>query len=180
MAFLPYAFNARTVAPAAEFGAIPAGEYLVSIVKSSVENTKAGDGQYLKLVFSVLEGLHKGAQVFDMLNLVNRNTDTVDIAQRKLSAICHAVGIMDVTQSEQLHDKPIRIKVSYEPAKGEYGENNRVKAYKAATAKSSSSPARAGELLPAAGKVQPWKKAPSMHMADSSTKMEAIADDVPF
>lgn len=130
MAFLPAAFDANTVQPAAELGALPAGEYIVAITDSALEFTKAGDGQFLKLVFSVLEGPQKGAKVFDRLNLVNRNQTAVEIAQRALSAICHAVGVMAVTQSEQLHDRPLKIKVSYEPPKDGYGEQNRIKAYK--------------------------------------------------
>ena len=130
MAHLPFAFDARTVDPATELGALPSGEYIVAITDSAMESTKAGDGQFLKLVFSVLDGPHKGAKVFDRLNLINRNQTTVDIAQRALSAICHAVNVLGVQDSQQLHDKPLKIKISYEPAKGEYGEQNRVKAYK--------------------------------------------------
>ena len=109
MAHLPFAFDARTVDPATELGALPSGEYIVAITDSAMESTKAGDGQFLKLVFSVLDGPHKGAKVFDRLNLVNRNQTAVEIAQRALSAICHAVGVMAVTQSEQLHDRPLQV-----------------------------------------------------------------------
>jgi hypothetical protein len=203
MAHLPYAFDARTVAPAAELGALPAGEYLVAITDSEFEDTKARDGKFLKLVFSVLDGPHKGAKIFDRLNLINKNQTAVDIAQRALSAICHAVGVLGVQDSQQLHDRPLKIKVNYEPAKGEYGENNRVKAYKPAketlsppvvpalgTAAGTPQPNAYEEAkgrakgtpptaIPPAGKATPWRKAP-MHLADASTKKEAVEDDSPY
>ncbi len=56
----------------------------------------AGDqqrhGQFLWLMLDILEGPHKGRRVFDQLNLVNQNPTTVEIAQRALSAICHATA----------------------------------------------------------------------------------------
>lgn len=212
MASLPSYFDANTVAPAAELGALPAGEYLVAITDSAMEDTKARDGQFLKLVFSVLEGPHQGAKIFDRLNLINRSQTAVDIAQRALSAICHAVGVFGVEDSQQLHNKPLKIKISYEPAKGEYGETNRVKAYKPAKdytpvtvlsapvvpvlgtrrpqpnayeeAKGRVKPAvpAAPATAPASKAIPSWRRPPaaSMHMADASTKKEAIEDDVPF
>lgn len=132
MAFLPAAFDARTVAPATELGALPAGEYLVAITDSALEYTKAGDGQFLKLVFTVLDGPHQHAKVFDRLNIVNRSPTAVEIAQRALSAICHATGVLAIQDSTELHNKPLRIKVSYEPPKDGYSEQNRIKAYKPA------------------------------------------------
>ncbi len=199
MAFLPFAFDARTVAPATELGAIPAGEYTVAITDSGMEPTKAGDGQFLKLVFTVLDGPHKGAKIFDRLNLVNRNQTVVDIAQRALSAICHAVRVFVIRDSAELHHKPLRIKVSFEPAKGEYGEQNRVKAYKPVTgsapvaptanapsanayeaAKGGKRPSQAAPAtIPAAPSDMPWRRlVPAIPEPAPAT--ETAADDLHF
>ena len=51
----------------------------------------------------MLDGPYKGRKLFDRLNLVNANPVTVEIAQRTLSAICHATGRMQVQDSEELH-----------------------------------------------------------------------------
>lgn len=199
MAFLPFAFDARTVAPAAELGALPAGEYTVAITDSNLEPTKAGDGQFLKLVFSVLDGPHKGAKVFDRLNLVNRNQTAVDIAQRALSAICHAIRVFAVQDSVELHNKPLVIKISYEPAKGEYGEQNRVKAYKPVNGTTSApapvaantyeaakgghrpSQSRPQSDVPPAPATMPWRKSSPPAAATYPLPVaEASTDDVPF
>lgn len=151
MALLPAAFDHTTVSPATELGALPAGEYLVAITDSALEYTKAGDGQYLRLVFTVLDGVNKGAKIFDRLNLVNRNPTAVDIAQRALSAICHAIELRGVLQqSEQLHNQPLKVKVSYEPPKNGYSEQNRVKAYKPANEGITS-----GQVMPRASSAGP-------------------------
>ena len=61
--------------------------------------TKDGGGQYLWLELDVLEGPLAGRKLFDRLNLVNASAQTVEIAQRTLSAICHATGRLQVQDS---------------------------------------------------------------------------------
>ena len=53
---------------------------------------KASTGQMLWLDMEVPEGTCRSRHVYDHLNLVNPNPTAEDIAQRTLSAICHAVG----------------------------------------------------------------------------------------
>lgn len=184
MAFLPSVFDANTVTPAAELGALPAGEYLVAITDSAMEYTKSGDGQFLKLVFTVLDGAHKGAKVFDRLNLINRNPTAVEIAQQSLSAICHATGVLVVRDSAQLHNVPLRIKIAYVPPKGEFGEKNDVKAYKPVNAVNGKGtpgqPARPGPApapRPAPTQAPSWGAPPAAAPAPQAA--DAPAADAP-
>lgn len=116
MASLNGTFDASGVAPAVPMEVLPAGKYLSHLIESEMLPTKSGDGQYLKLVFEVLEGPFARRKIFDQLNLANRNVQTVEIAQRQLSAICHAVGQIQVADSEQLHFKPLLVTLKVEPA----------------------------------------------------------------
>jgi hypothetical protein len=109
-------FDATTIAPATPFEVLPPGKYLAHIIESEMIPTRMGDGQYLKLTFEVLEGPYQGRKIWDQLNLVNANQQTVEIAQRMLSAICHAVGQVHVSDSEQLHFKPLIVTLKVEPA----------------------------------------------------------------
>ena len=68
-------------------------------------------GKYLWLMLDILEGPQQGRKVFDQLNLVNANPTTVEIAQRTLSAICHATGRLQVNDSDELHLIPLTIQV---------------------------------------------------------------------
>ena len=115
MAQLNQHFDANTVEPAAPFELLPPGRYVAQIVQSEMRPTKAGNGQLLWLELDVLEGPHQGRKIWDQLNLVNPNQQTVEIAQRTLSAICHAVGQMQVTDSEQLHFRPMQVTLAVEP-----------------------------------------------------------------
>ncbi len=116
MAMLNQHFDASNVPPATPFEPIPAGKYLAQMIESEMKPTRAGDGQLLAMTFDILDGPLTGRKIWDRLNLVNNNAQTVEIAQRQLSAICRAVGVLQVSDSEQLHFKPILITVKYKPA----------------------------------------------------------------
>jgi hypothetical protein len=163
MAQLDETFDATSVAPAEAFEVLPAGKYVAQIVESDMKPTKNGDGQYLWLELEILEGEYKGRKTWDRLNLVNPNSQAVEIAQRALSAICHATGIMAVNDSEELHWKPMLITVRVRPPKGDYSASNDVRGYEpvggtapAAQPTGSSQRAAPAGSTPAAGAKPPW------------------------
>ena len=136
MAQLNQHFDASTVEPSQPRELLPPGRYTVQIVQSEMRPTKAGDGQLLWLELDVIEGPHQGRKIWDQLNLVNRSQQTVEIAQRTLSAICHAVGQLQVSDSEQLHFRPVVANVVVEAdsrdghlAPHEKRKQNKVKGY---------------------------------------------------
>jgi len=104
-------FNADTVEPSSGFEVIPIGDYKAVVTASEMKDTKKGNGKYLQLTYDILEGKYKGRKLFDRLNLKNSNQKTVEIAQRDLSALCRAVGVMHPHDSGELHNKPFIISV---------------------------------------------------------------------
>jgi hypothetical protein len=163
MARFDTSFDATSVEPTTAQELLPAGKYRAQIVESEMRVTKNGMGQFLWLMLDILDGEHKGRKIFDQLNLVNPNPTTVEIAQRTLSAICHATGKMHVSDSEELHLIPMTIQVKIRPPKNGYGESNAV-AYlppdRAAAARAAK-PASAAPATPAAPPKMasaPWNK----------------------
>ena len=127
MASFGHTFDASSIEPSTGYEVLPPGKYLAQIVASEMRVTKDGHGQYLYLEVDILEGQYAGRKLFDRLNLVNANPDTVQIAQRTLSSICRAVGKMQVSNSEQLHLIPLIADVRVRPPKGMYGESNSIR-----------------------------------------------------
>ncbi|TVQ59729.1 MAG: DUF669 domain-containing protein [Rhodobacteraceae bacterium] len=169
MANLGATFDATTIDPAKPYEVLPPGKYVVQIVSSEMRPTKDGAGQYLWIEIDVIEGEHAGRKLFDRLNLVNANPQTVEIAQRTLSAICHATGRMQVRDSEELHLVPLIADVTVQPPKNGYGESNKVRylpldraaAPARATASRATPPQTAAPMRPAEGGFTsvPWKQA---------------------
>lgn len=150
-------FNAADIEPAAPISALPPGRYPVAISKTEMKDTKAGTGQYLQIELTITSGPASNRKLWARLNLVNPNQQAVDIAYRELSAICHAVGVLQVNDSDELLGREMMVDVGIEK-NGQTGEDtNRVKGYAAigSTPAKSAPPA----AKPAAAKAAPWAKA---------------------
>ncbi|MEK9754407.1 MAG: DUF669 domain-containing protein, partial [Rhodospirillaceae bacterium] len=130
MAQLGGTFDATNVAPKTDFELLEPADYPVMIVASAMKPTKSNTGQYLEIEMDVIDGPRKGAKLWDRLNLVNPNAKAQEIAERTLSAICHATGVMSVSDSEQLHGRAMLATVKVKPAEGEYGPKNEIGTYK--------------------------------------------------
>ena len=170
-------FDATQVQPNQPFEVIPGGKYPVQIVASEMKLTSDGDGQYLSLEHEIIDGQYKGRKLWNNLNLKNRNPQTVEIAQRELSAICHATGKLHVADSEDLHFIPMLVTVRHKPAgpdkNGVHREaKNEIKGYepmsgaapRPAVQTRPAVVAAAPAAQPAAARVStvpPWRKAKS-------------------
>lgn len=127
-------FNANEVEPNASFEPIPAGKYLAAITESEMKPTKNGGGSYLQLTFTILEGEYKNRILWARLNLNNPNVTAVKIARSELSAICHAVGVMQPKDSVELHNLPLLITVKVKKRSDSDELTNEVKGYAPKTA----------------------------------------------
>jgi hypothetical protein len=145
-------FDANEVEPLGSFEPLPVGEYVVVIESTEMKDASTGRGQYLQLVYNVIDGDFKGRKLFDRLNLVNESTQAQEIAQRALSSICRAVSVMHPQNSEELHDKPFIVKVAIRPAKGEYQASNVVREYKPLETECAPAAAPAAKKSPVMGK----------------------------
>lgn len=132
MAQLFAQFDATTVAPQDTFDCLPAGIYIAQATDSEIKPLKSGNGSALNFTFTVLDGQFAGRKLFARLNIQHSNKTAEDIAQKQLSQLCHAAGVLKVSDSSQLHNKPVKIKVSIrKDDSGQYGDQNEIKAFEA-------------------------------------------------
>lgn len=123
-------FDARQIAPDIGFDTVPKGWYIVMMDESEMKATKAG-GAMLKCRFVIADGQFKGRKLFTQINLRHDNPIVVEIGQKKLSAIAHAVGVLLVQDSQQLHNIPLKVRVKIrKDDSGQYDDQNEITAYK--------------------------------------------------
>ena len=149
-------FDANQVDPSVVMEPLPAGWYKAVITTSEEKPTKAQTGSYLQLTLEVIDGQHQGRKITDRLNLNNPNATASEIAYRTLSAICHAVGVMTPRTSDDLHDKPLMVKVKVKPADGQYGASNEDAGYEAPGKTTTQETVSAGAS--SGGATPPWKR----------------------
>jgi len=159
-------YDATQHDPTNPFDPVPAGTYTVAITASEMKPTQAGDGKFLKLEFTIIDGEYRGRKVWDRLNLSNPNQTAVSIAQSTLSAICHAVNVLQPRDSLELHNLPLTARVTVKRREDTGDLTNEVKAYAKkgttmAAPTEASAPAQAPQApqtAQAAKNVPPWQR----------------------
>jgi hypothetical protein len=147
-------FNSATVEPmpSRSFDPLPRGEYEMMIVKSDVKATQAGTGHYIELEMHVLGGEHSGRRIWERLNVNNPNKTAQDIAEAALASLCHAIGVTEIGETEELHDTPFIARVDIDKKEP---TRNRIMGYVTAGAPAKPAPtARPVAAAPATKK--PW------------------------
>jgi len=130
-----------------EFKPLPEGWYDVKITDADVKTTKSGTGKYIKLAYQIIGADYSGRLVFDMITIINDNEKAVEIGKRNLGSLMGAIGVNEVSDTDQLIGHDLQIKVKIKPAEGEYPEGNNVTSYKALESgkKPSTSESKKGE-----------------------------------
>ncbi len=123
-------FDSEKIEPMGSFDPLPIGDYTVIISATEIKDTKTGKGQYLQLVYDVVEGEYQSRKLFDRLNIRNENVTAQEIAQRALSSICRSVGVIHPKDTDELKNIPFVVKVGIRAASGEYQASNVIKEYK--------------------------------------------------
>jgi uncharacterized protein DUF669 len=160
---LPGGFDATAVEPqeARTNEPLPAGAYDVEITGSEVKDAKSGNGTGLKLEYTVLGPTHARRKIFQYINLRHTSAQAEQIGQSQLSALCRALGIPKLTDSDQLFQRTLRVTVKVRPSRDGFDASNDVTAYEAlGTAPppaSRQAPAPTAAAKPAGGSL-PWQK----------------------
>jgi hypothetical protein len=136
---------------------LPEGDYEMMVVKSASKATRAGNGHYLELEMQVISGNYSGRRHWERLNLDNPSEKTVKIAQEQLAKLCMALGLDDVSDSEELHDRPFIAEIGID---SKDAKSNRIYDYKSAEG-AAPAPAPAVAAKPAAvaapaKSARPW------------------------
>ena len=124
-------FDATQVPPdSGQLDPVPAGWYIVSVDESELKPTSDGLGARLAVRFSILEGQFANRKIYTGFNIRNANPVAQEIAFKQLSALAHAVGVLQVQDSQQLHNIPLKVRVKIRPPKDGYDAQNDITAFK--------------------------------------------------
>jgi hypothetical protein len=83
MAKLDFVFDPNTVEDRPDFSLFPVGEYIAEVTASDYKPTKSGNGKYIELEFTILDGEYAGRKYWDRLNVRHENKVAMDIANGK-------------------------------------------------------------------------------------------------
>lgn len=123
-----FQFDASQVQPdTGVMDPVPAAWYNVMAEKSEIKPTKAADGScFLEFMYTIVDGQYAGRKLFDRFNIRNSNPQAQEIGYKQLSALSHAVGVINWQDSAQLHNIPFKVKVKVRAADGQYEASNEI------------------------------------------------------
>ena len=156
MAFLDEEFSVDTLPVGNNnFEPLPEGWYNATITGAEIKSTKAGDGKFIAVKYTITGPTHQGRVVFGNLNIKNASTKAEEIGRSQLGDIMRAIGLAKVTDTDQLIGGNLGIKLSVRT--GDYA-GNEIKAFRALNG---SAPAPVSILsTPSSVKTAPAKAAP--------------------
>lgn len=138
-------------------GPLTPGMYQVMVVDSEIKQTQAGTGEYIALKLQVVDGEHSGRWIWDNLNIRNPNKTAEDIARNQLQMLCLAAGVTKMTNTEQLHDRPVLASVELDRKDP---SRNRVVGYAALSAAQTPRATKPASATPESAKsaARPWER----------------------
>lgn len=158
-------FDASKVAPKERPAPIPAGVYNARIVESEVKPLASGNGEGIKFTWEVIDGPCANRKIFQRINYRHTNPQAEQIGQSELSAICHATGVIQLQDTQQLHNRPCRVRVKIrKDQSGQYDDQNEISAVEAAGGPqlgmppTPAAPAPAAQPAAPAAAVPPWQR----------------------
>jgi Protein of unknown function (DUF669) len=162
MAKLDDVFDPSAVEPADTFEPLPAGNYPVEVIESTVDDTKNGLGRLLKVTLRVIDGEYEGRRIWGHITIRHQNEVAQRIGQQLLGALCNAAGAGPIEDTEDLHGIPVTAKIVIENDKtGQYGPRNVIRGFMPLQQRApAAAPAvkAAPAARPAVGGAAPWKR----------------------
>jgi hypothetical protein len=158
MAKFDTVFDPTTVEPSDTFEPLPAGNYSVEVIESSLAPTKNGLGELLKLTLLVTEGDYENRRVWGHITIRHQNEVAQRIGQQLLGALCNAAGVGPIEDTDDLHRIPIQAKIAIEADKtGQYGPRNVIRGFSPMQHRVPAAAVAAVKAGPT-GNTAPWKR----------------------
>ena len=157
-------FNSHEVEPQAarDDSPLPAGLYTVEITGAEVKPLKSGNGTGLSLEFTVIDPpQYAKRKVWQNLNIQHSNQQAEQIGQSQLSALCRAVGVDVLDDSDQLFLRILRVRTKVREGANGYGPRAEVSSFEPAGSTTAHQPAQSTAhqaSQPAKSATPPWQK----------------------
>jgi len=158
MAKLDFIFDPNTVEDRPDFSLFPVGEYVAEVTASDYKPTKSGNGKYIELEFTILDGEYAGRKYWDRLNVRHENKVAMEIANSSMKDLMKAIGKPNehCGDTSMLHGIPVKLKIGMSKRK-DTGEDQNTVRYKPLGSPTVSA-IRPSSVSSDGPKKKPWEK----------------------
>lgn len=159
--------------PNSGFEVLPAGQYTVKVTGGEMKHTKKGDGQYLQIEMTVVDGQHTGAIIFDRFNLVNPSQEAVRIAKGQFASLREAIGVREPNDIPDLMGPRFQLVLKCEKRNDEPGKMTNVVQRYIKRGQTATTPQQSSDAAP-------WARNAPKPDAPSPAQAESGNSDVPW
>ena len=110
---------------------VPEGWYNAKVDQIE-QRVSASDNTYLNISFKIAEGDFANQMLWDRLNLWHPQKVTVEISQRRLSALFRAAGYSSLGNTDDLLGEEIQVRVKVRSGDNGYDDQNEIRDYRSA------------------------------------------------
>ena len=144
-----------------DFQPIPAGKYSVYIEDISINETRAGTGQYLRIKLRVADGQpYANRIIWTYINFQNTNPVAERIGQQKLNQLLLSCGLHVIQDTDELLNREVLAQVVVREASNGYEASNDVKAFYKNEVRAPSGASNASQVAPTQQQnkngIPPW------------------------
>ena len=144
-----------------DFQPIPAGKYSVYIEEISINETRAGTGQYLRIKLRVADGQpYANRIIWTYINFQNTNPTAERIGQQKLNQLLLSCGLHVIQDTDELLNRVVLAQVVVREASNGYEASNDVKAFYKNEVRAPSVASNASQVAPTQQQnkngIPPW------------------------
>jgi hypothetical protein len=108
-----------------DFEPLPAGEYRAIVADCEEKESRAGNiGLNLKI--QIIEGQYENRLIFQWLNINHPKSNVQKIAEAELASIFRALNIQHPTDTAELLDQPLVVKLKVTKPENGYDAGNKV------------------------------------------------------
>lgn len=110
--------------PKSEFTPIPAGTYMAVVNKATLDTKDSG--RYINVSYKITGPQYAGRIVFQKIYIEAKNETLFEIGQKNLRDLMEACCLSSLSDTDQLLNKTVQIRVKIREANGDYAASNDV------------------------------------------------------
>ena len=142
-----------------DFQPIPAGKYSVYIEEISINETRAGTGQYLRIKLRVADGQpYANRIIWTYINFQNTNPVAERIGQQRLNQLLLSCGLHVIQDTDELLNRVVVAQVVVREASNGYEASNDVKAFYKNEVRAPSGASNASQVAPTQQQKPTWQQ----------------------
>lgn len=132
MASLGQVFDVNDMPTGSTFEVLPEGWYQAAAGSAELKLTKAGDGQYIAVKWTIEGPSYQGRVVFGNITVRNPSSRAEDIGREQMGQLMRSAGMLRLMDTDQIVGIRCEIKLKVrEDKSGQYGPQNDVVAFRA-------------------------------------------------